>query len=289
MSKINLNQLEIHISEICNLRCIGCTSFSDYKIDHDYESWKHNKKLIESWGEKLNISCIAIAGGEPLMHPEIIDAIIDLRSIFPNSMINLVTNGTYVAKKLAVVEALKNVGHSCLTISNHEPNKSYSHKVKKTVLDMFDWKQSDVRLDWLETDNRFYLELRSASSFISPLSGNYGSVKPHYSDPEKAFTNCCFHGSLNYYQGKLYKCSPLQYLHRVLDDWGQHDDQEWQQYLDYRPLSLDCSNEEMIEFFSHVDRPESYCSMCPSQDMPDGKYTIRGQWKRPIIPIHPPK
>lgn len=289
MPKIDLNQLEIHISEICNLRCIGCTSFSDYKIDHEFESWQTNERYIRSWAEKLNISCVTIAGGEPLMHPEIIDAITGLRSIFPDAMINLVTNGTYVIKKANVVKALSRVGHACLTISDHEPNKNYSQNVKKFVLDMFDWKQSDVRSDWLETDNRFYLELRSASAFILPLAGSYGQARPHYSDPEKAFANCCFHGSLNYYQGKLYKCSPLQYLNRVLTDWGQQTDQDWQQYLDYRPLSIDSSEEEFAEFFSHYDHAERYCSMCPSPDMPNGEYKIRGQWKKPMIPVLPLK
>lgn len=286
MSKIDLKQLEIHISEICNLRCIGCTAFSDYAIDHQFESWQDNRILLERWSEKFNIHGVTIAGGEPLMHPELLDAIVDLRSIFPDAMINLVTNGTYIIKKSQVVRTLKEVGHSCLTVSDHEPDKNYSQKVKKFLLGMFDWKQSDIRPDWLETDNQFYLELRPASHFITPLNGSYGQAKPHHSDPEKAFANCCFHDSLNYYQGKIYKCSPLQYLNRVLTDWGQQEDPDWQQYLDYRPLSLESSDQEIHEFFSHYNRAEKYCSMCPSKEMPNGRYRTRGQWKKKIIPLH---
>lgn len=279
MKKPVLNLLDVHVTATCNLRCKGCTSFSDYQIDTYYESWSTIQPFLEILAQKVDVKGVAIAGGEPTMHPGIVDIVLGIREIFPTAMIDFVTNGTYLIKKPEIIKTLHDIGHACLTISNHEPNKKYTQAVKQFVLDMYEWRPCTHRADWLETDNQFYLELRDSSRFLLPLGSDYNNLKPHYSDPDAAYKNCCFHASLNYYQGHLYKCAPLQYLPRLLRDWHQSDSAEWQYFLSYKPLSVECSQSELEDFFSKLDKSEPYCAMCPSQDMSDGQHKFRGQWK----------
>lgn len=282
--KSSLNLLEIHLLSKCNLKCIGCTSFSDYELEDEY-NLDDDLNFLSIWAKRINVNSIALAGGEPTMHPDIIKAIYVIRELFPFSMINLVTNGSYLIKNPKIIETLHKVKHSCLTISNHEPTKLYTKKVKEFVLGLYDWKPCEFREDWLETSNQFYLELRNSEPFIEVFKGTYDNIMPHNSNPDAAFDNCCFHDSINYFKGNLYKCSPLQNLKRMLSDWGQENNEFWQPYLKYNPLTPNCSDDELVNFISKINQSESYCSMCPSNNMPTGKYIKRGQWKKIKIPI----
>lgn len=283
MYQPELGLLEVHLSDQCNLRCIGCTSFSDYLVKNS-QSWQDTTVALEKWARRIKIKGIGIGGGEPTMNPEIIQAIIDMRRIFPDSMIDLVTNGTYLIKKPQIVDTLKEIGHSVLTVSFHEPTKQYSQKVKDFLLTRYRWRESTVS-GWLETDNYFHLNLRDAAQFMTPVRGTYGQVKPHHSDPAEAFSICCFGNSFNLFQGNLYKCGPLQYLPRMLQDWAQSQDSDWQFYLNYRSLSPDCTDQELMDFFSTVDSHEPYCSMCPGKNDRSADRKVRGQW--PSIKISP--
>jgi hypothetical protein len=63
---------------------------------------------------------------------------------------------------------------------------------------------------------------------------------------------------------KVYKCGALGTLKNVLTKTGQLDDEDWQPYLNYRPVDLTVDDPESINNFyathySHIDA----CNMCP--------------------------
>ena len=89
-----LNNIEIHIVDHCNLNCYGCDNFApiakpwiimlnNYRNQLEQLAKISNKKINE----------IRIMGGEPLLHPDIIDIIIITSETFNNSQITLLTNG----------------------------------------------------------------------------------------------------------------------------------------------------------------------------------------------------
>ena len=42
-------------------------------------------------------------------------------------------------------------------------------------------------------------------------------------------------------------------------------DEKWNPYLEYKPLDIDCTDDELKEFLSREH--ESFCSMCPSNKL----------------------
>lgn len=64
---------------------------------------------------------------------------------------------------------------------------------------------------------------------------------------------------------KLYKCAALGTLKNFLERHNAIDDEEWQKFLEYKPLDLtNCTDEEVENFSISKYKPISECSMCPS-------------------------
>ena len=85
-TKYELDLIEFHIVEHCNLNCKGCIHFtpladkscikiSDYKSDI--------KKMAEI--TKGSVKTINILGGEPLLHPQLLKLLKIARQYFPKS------------------------------------------------------------------------------------------------------------------------------------------------------------------------------------------------------------
>lgn len=86
-------QLDIHVSEHCNLNCISCTNFSPIadpkfaNLDDLENNFKHLSKFQKSFGT------LQLMGGEPLLNSEIIEIIKISRKYFSKTKIKILTNG----------------------------------------------------------------------------------------------------------------------------------------------------------------------------------------------------
>lgn len=89
-----LENIEIHVVDHCNLNCYGCDNFSPIakpwliKVDNYCNQLEQLAKISNK-----EINEIRIMGGEPLLHPDILDIIRITRNIFNESTITLLTNG----------------------------------------------------------------------------------------------------------------------------------------------------------------------------------------------------
>lgn len=88
-----LTYLETHLVHHCNLNCVGCTHFAPLADDTwlaSVEGYKRDIKRIFDF--HFPISVIKLLGGEPLLHPDIIDFIAATRYHF-SGRLSIVTNG----------------------------------------------------------------------------------------------------------------------------------------------------------------------------------------------------
>ena len=79
----------------CNLKCFHCNHFGSIadKWCYNTEQIKNDfKRLAEISESKIKI--ITLLGGEPLLHPDISKIIGYVREYFPNTVIDILTNGT---------------------------------------------------------------------------------------------------------------------------------------------------------------------------------------------------
>ena len=84
----------VHLVEHCNLKCKGCDNFSPL-ANEEYVDVKQYKADFERMAELFgdNAERIDLYGGEPLLHPQIIELIRITRDSFPQSPITILTNG----------------------------------------------------------------------------------------------------------------------------------------------------------------------------------------------------
>ena len=94
-----LDYLEFHLADHCNLNCAGCFHFSPF-ADHHLADLKSVRRDFAALKTKFrNIRHIRIMGGEPFLHPQLVEFARVVRSTFPCSRIRVVTNGVLISYK----------------------------------------------------------------------------------------------------------------------------------------------------------------------------------------------
>lgn len=85
--------VEFNLTDACNLNCKGCSHFSPL-APREFIPLKNLERDVNILSRNCpDIPEVAIIGGEPLIYPQITEAIKILRTGFPNSKIELYTNG----------------------------------------------------------------------------------------------------------------------------------------------------------------------------------------------------
>jgi len=91
-------------------------------------------------------------------------------------------------------------------------------------------------------------------------------------NPESSHYICMSKFCMQLHDGKLWKCPSLAYLDMQLAKTGQLDDPAYTEYLKYKPIHPDCTDEELGAWLEVNQYPESFCRMCPaSHDVIDLK------------------
>lgn len=80
---------------LCNLSCDGCYRENQKNSHKSIEEIKHELDIFRS---KRNTDCISIAGGDPLLHPQIIDIVAEIKKRGWKPVLN--TNGAALNKSL---------------------------------------------------------------------------------------------------------------------------------------------------------------------------------------------
>jgi len=93
------NYLEYHICDHCNLNCVGCfhnAPLVKEPVFRTVESFKSDLKQIKKFIPNNTPIGLDLLGGEPLLHPEILDFIKVAKNIIP--VTEIITNGILLPK-----------------------------------------------------------------------------------------------------------------------------------------------------------------------------------------------
>lgn len=82
-------------TSMCNLSCDGCYRENQKDSHKSLETVKHELDIFQ---QKRNSDCISIAGGDPLLHPQILEIVRDIKRRGLKPIIN--TNGFALKKEL---------------------------------------------------------------------------------------------------------------------------------------------------------------------------------------------
>ena len=118
-----IEYLEHHIVDHCNLKCGGCSHFSPI-ADEWFESIEDFTKDFTELAKKTEgkVGVIRLMGGEPLLHPKVEDFLKITRNLFPNSQIQIVTNGLLIHKLGEIFKKVCNDYNILVCVSNYGLN-----------------------------------------------------------------------------------------------------------------------------------------------------------------------
>jgi hypothetical protein len=264
MSKPVLPFVETMITYACNLSCAGCTNYSDYNMKGSV-SWAQGREWIQAWLELLHIPDFGIIGGEPTLNPECEHWIYGVRELLPNSQIRFTTNAVRFVEAPDVLDWCVDVGNTVFKFSLHQ-DLPYAEAAVAHVFDAYQWKPiTEHGINRWIGPNGTRFQINSPRQFLKTYRGTFGNMQPHANNPREAFDQCVQQQCPLLYEGRIYKCSSIALLRRVLEDWNQPITEEWQPYTSYSGIGVHSSAQEIAGFVRRFGRPESVCSMCPSR------------------------
>ena len=209
--KPSLSYFVVPITDICNLNCKGCLFASNLvqkeKIEHVSftELEQDAKRMSELF---YDIPWIRILGGEPLMHPDIIEILKSYRKYFPDSEIDLCTNGLLIPKMSREFWDTVKQERISIHISGYKP-----------VYHMLD------KIDKILNAEKIPYAILKREKFLKYYT------KKADNDMEKSFEKCIASGCYEVYRGRLSTCSAViafekfnvvfgtNYQIRENDDW----------------------------------------------------------------------
>lgn len=179
--------IEFYITNECNLACTNCNRFNDHDFRGHYY-WKDYEKEIEKWSHRIDAEVFTIIGGEPTMHPELEVWIANLRRLWPNSMIQIQTNGVNDYHRR--MYDLKDRYRVSWCVSVH------SKKMNAKLQSQWDPVRPDpMVIAAVVIDNTEF-----TTSTIIPQGNKFGV---HNSEPAVAFDNCTMRYSHTMFEGKI--------------------------------------------------------------------------------------
>ena len=136
-----IGYIEHHIVDHCNLNCKGCSHFVPLasKWEEDLETFtKDFTQLRDLTGGQIDV--IRLMGGEPLLHPQLVSFVEITRKLFPNSQIQVVTNGILLKKRTEELAPVFNAKGIIVCVSNYGLNLDLNEITKDFKYKIVHWK-----------------------------------------------------------------------------------------------------------------------------------------------------
>ena len=177
--------IEIPIVAGCNLKCNNCSYFCNYIDEVIFVKLEEFKNDIRVLTNKIRTDCIRILGGEPLLHPNISEFLIETRKAFPETNIYLVTNGILLPKMNKEFWQTLIDYNIALDISYYP---IWGDNFKEII-------------NLLKEHKIINYEVKDSTSFydLINIKGN--------SDIKKTYNNCVCKKWINLWEHKLYPCT----------------------------------------------------------------------------------
>ena len=234
-------QFDVHLVEHCNLNCKYCSHFSciaepEFLNIKDYE--KDLKRLYEITQGKSK--GFMLLGGEPLLHPDLLDFISLTRKIFPITYIELTTNGL-------LFDAMDDNFWQCL----HDNSVALKHSWYPNTNVNIDKYYKLARKYRFRT---FYKrkDLKIIDKFIKfniDLEGKVNNIK--------RFEECFFKQYCNQLsKGKIYHCSFAPGIRHFNKKFNKNIKVEEADYLDIYKAK------DISEIFKFLKTPPKICRYC---------------------------
>ncbi len=242
-----LSQVEFHLVDHCNLNCAHCNHFTPLadenfcKIDDIINDFKKLKTIFD------NIGKIFIVGGEPLLHPELLNILEPLRTIYPKSEIIIITNGILLNKQEdSFFETLKKY-NIALSMTHYPIKVDYENWIKKL-------NEMGIKAYYFSLDRN---KMRKQN--LNPDGKN---------DKNKAFSMCVEKKCHFIRDGKLYICTPAPNISFLNKYFNLNFEVKKTDYIDLNKIK---SASKINALFK---KPIDFCRYCNDKEIEFDTYRI---------------
>lgn len=294
--KINFeNPLAIIINNTCNLTCNNCGTAQCYNFKGIFK-WEDHADYYKKWASFLQVPNIDILGGEPYLHPDLLKWTLNVKNLWKNSIIKVVTNGTllFLEKNIRLTKILIESDvellvcthkqsdfslHETFIIKILEPFKPGIEIVKDAINDCITYRKNGKNLIVHRLVDKMYKNyIKEVKDGIMYLSN---------SDPIKSHENCLW--ATNCYtlqQGLMYKC-PLVTNYAAFKNQIRYEERAISLLEDYKSCSPFDKFDDIKKFIENISKVIPQCSLCPFDRMPNAKETLipvtfDKEWKKKV-------
>ena len=183
--KPSLHYFEVPVTDNCNLNCKGCLFASNTTKGQQHVPFEELESDAKRMAELFyDVPWIRILGGEPLMHPDINKVLKCYRACFPDSEIDLCTNGLLIPKMGDEFWKCVEENRISIHVSGYKPTYN--------MLDKIDAILSEHGLPYAILKREEFLK--------------YYTKAPD-NDMQESFEKCIASGCYEVYRGRLSSCS----------------------------------------------------------------------------------
>ena len=129
-----LGYLEYSVNNHCNLRCKGCSHYSNLIREPEFADISRFRedlgRLRELFGQ---VEVIRLLGGEPFLNPDLGAFVSAAREAFPYAALSVVSNGLLIPKaKEEVLEVLRR-NNAAVQVSNYPPTVRMEDAIRRKL------------------------------------------------------------------------------------------------------------------------------------------------------------
>jgi len=235
-----LKMIIYNIVAHCNLNCKGCMSLSPIMDEH-FVSTEDIVKDLRQLSKITNNSLmlLELQGGEPLLHPDLINIFSTARNIFPNTTIKIVSNGILLPNQTDAFWIACNRNKIEIAVTKYPIDLDYSF-IEKKARDM------GVTFSYYGTTN---IKARTLYKDIFDLKGTQ--------DPRRNFLACtranCY---TNIREGKIYPCAVILNATHFNSRFNLNMKIDNTDYLDIYAI------EQYKDLATFLATPKPFCRYC---------------------------
>lgn len=238
-----LDYVILNILDHCNLKCKGCDHFACIADPYfvSYETIHADLNRLSEIFHGDYIMQIGVMGGEPLLHPDLLKILKDVRDHFPYTIIRLTTNGLLLLKQKDDFWRVCRENNVVIVNTKYPINLKYD-KIRERA------ESEGVKFQYFEGTGDHVIKKSFKKRINLNGTGN----------PVENFANCYAANQKNFLmEGKLYGCPFVCQSYRIFNNKFQQNLRMTESdFLDIYKVK------DMQEIFDFAARPKFYCRYC---------------------------
>lgn len=183
---------EMSVVDYCNLNCKGCNHYAaifPQELPNIETRLRDVKQLATIYDKVVEFGLI---GGEPFLNPDIVSYIEGIRTLLPDTHLQIVSNGLLVLQVSAKILHYLHENNVLLVISEYPPTSIVIDDITKRLKDY----GVDYEIRPVENKQKFYKTLSITENSIYPKK-------------------CISAGCINVCDGRIARCPTLLYIEKL--------------------------------------------------------------------------